>query len=123
VLTRKDRKEAEEIRKRVETHQILAPLSESTQNLLDMAVHQDFRRVLKSKCLAYDIPTQILTQTILRRLITDEPKEQPKEGTGGQKKQRRIIDRSSLAWNLASAIYYKANHFPWKVGNLKSGTC
>ncbi len=123
VLTRKDRKEAQDIRKKVETYRILAPLSESTQNLLDMAVHQDFRRVLKSKCLAFNIPTQILTQTILRRLKTIEPTNQIEDSSAGQKKQRRNIDRSSLAWNLASAIYYKANHFPWKVGNLKSGTC
>jgi hypothetical protein len=124
ILTRADKKEAAKIRKTVETHMMtLAPLSESTQNLLDMAVHQDFRRVLKSKCLAYDIPTQILTQTILHRLKTEEPVEPPQESSDGQKKIRKIIDRSSLAWNLAAAIYYKANHFPWKVGYLKSGTC
>lgn len=123
VLTRADKKAADSIRKTVETHKILAPLSESTQNLLDMAVHQDFRRMLKSKCLAYDIPTQILTQTILQRLKTEEPVEQPEENADDQKRRPRIIDRSSLAWNLATAIYYKANHFPWKVGYLKKGTC
>jgi hypothetical protein len=123
VLTGADRKEAGRIRKMVETHKTLAPLSESTQNLLDMAVHQDFRRILKSKCLAYDIPTQILTQTVLRRLKTEERVEVPKENIDGRKKRRKTLDRSSLAWNLAAAIYYKANHFPWKVGYLKKGTC
>lgn len=124
VLTRKDKKEAERIKKTVESHiMTFAPLSESTQNLLDMAVHQDFRRVLKSRCLAYDIPTQILTQSILHRLTTEEPIVQHEQNTDSKKKKRRVIDRSSLAWNLAAAIYYKANHFPWKVGYLKSGTC
>lgn len=56
VLSRADKKEAAEIRKRIATHKILAPISESTKNLLDMAVHQDFRRVLKSKCLALRYP-------------------------------------------------------------------
>jgi hypothetical protein len=123
VLTRADKKEADHIREMIAIHKTLAPLSESTQNLLDMAVHQDFRRVLKSKCLAYDIPTQILTQTVLLRLKTEERIETPNEKADDQKRMRKTIDRSSLAWNLAAAIYYKANHFPWKVGYLKSGTC
>jgi len=123
VLSRADKKTADEIRKNVQTHKILAPLSEGTQSLLDMAVHQDFRRILKSKCLAYSIPTQILTQTILHRLETEPTIEQSEKAEDGNKRGKRIIDRSSLAWNLAAAIYYKANHFPWKVGNLRSGTC
>src|SRR3989442_517253 len=32
-------------------------------------------------------------------------------------------DPSTIAWNIAAAIYYKANHSPWKVGNLRQGTC
>lgn len=124
VLSRADKREAEEIRKRVATHKILAPISDSTKNLLDMSVHQDFRRVLKSKCLAYDIPTQILTQTILRRLKTEEPVEpQQEEDENSKKRKRRVIDRSSLAWNLAAALYFKSNHAPWKVGYLRPGTC
>ena len=123
VLSRVDKKEAKEIRKNMATYRILAPISESTKNLLDMAVHQDFRRVLKSKCLAYDIPTQILTQTILHRLNTEEHVEQQEEDDNGKKRKHRVIDRSSLAWNLAAALYFKSNHAPWKVGYLKSQTC
>jgi hypothetical protein len=114
TLSAADRKEARHIREMVETHRILAPLNESTRNLLDMAVHQDFRRVLKAKCLAYDVPTQILTQSVLNMLTE-------KEGTISHRLRQQ--DRSTVAWNLAVALYYKANHFPWRVGYIKAGTC
>jgi len=115
ALTTADKKEAQRIRELVETHRTLAPLDESTRNLLDMAVHQDFRRVLKANCLDYDIPTQILTQSVLGILT--------KEDTSKLKRRLKKQDRSNFAWNLAVAIYYKANHFPWRVGYLKDGTC
>jgi len=122
VLSRADKKEAEDIRKNISIHKILCPVSESIQNLLDMSVHQDFRRLLKSKCLAYDIPTQILTQTILHRLKT-QPVEQQEDENSDKKRKRKVLDRSSLAWNLAAALYFKSNHAPWKVGYLKPQTC
>jgi hypothetical protein len=115
VLTAADKKEAKRIRELRETHIPLAPLDQSTRDLLDMAVHQDFRRVLKSNCLEYDVPTQILTQSVLDVL----------KGVDVKKLKRRLRkqDRSTIAWNLAVAIYYKANHFPWRVGYLREGTC
>lgn len=115
VLTAADKKEAKRIRELRETHMPLAPLDESTRDLLDMAVHQDFRCVLKSNCLEYDVPTQILTQSVLDALT----------GVDASKLARRLRkqDRSTIAWNLAVAIYYKANHFPWRIGYLREGTC
>jgi len=113
-LTRADKKEAERIRELREVHIPLAPLDESTENLLDMAVHQDFRRILKAKCLEYDVPTQILTESVLEVLSGKADK-----SARGSMTQHR----STMAWNLGVAIYYKANHFPWKVGYLREGTC
>ena len=65
ALAAEEKKEAERIRKDVSTYKILAPLSEDTLNLLDMSVNQDFRALLKAKCLEYDKPTQILAQSTL----------------------------------------------------------
>ena len=115
TLTSADRREAKRIRELVETHRTLAPLSEGVKNLLDMAVHQDFRRVLKARCLEYDVPTQILTQSVLDIIS--------REGGMVSKRELKKQDRSTFAWNLAVALYYKANHFPWRVGNLKDGSC
>jgi hypothetical protein len=113
VLRKEERELASKIREAVETHDILAPLDEDTLNLLDMAVNQDFRRNLKAKCLQFDTPTQILTQSALVTMLEASLPNGP----------RRRQDPASIAWNLSVALYYKANHFPWRVGNLRKDTC
>lgn len=110
-LSKEEKEEAERIRKNVESYMLLAPLGEDTRNLIEMVVNQDFRALLKAKCLEYVAPTQILTQSILEKMTI--PSVSPKPGQ----------DPSTLAWNLATAIYYKANHSPWRVGYLRPGTC
>jgi hypothetical protein len=80
-----------------------------------MAVNQDFRTNLKALCLQFDTPTQILAQSTLVAM---------NEGITLQSTQpKRRQDAAKIAWNLAVAIYYKSNRFPWRVGNLQSGTC
>ena len=59
----------------------------------------------------YSAPTQILTHSILEKMT--KPSASPRPGQ----------DPSTIAWNLAVAIYYKANHSPWRVGYLRQGTC
>lgn len=113
VLRKEERVLASKIREKVETHDILAPLDEDTQNLLDMAVNQDFRKNLKAKCLQFDTPTQILTDSALITMVEASPPAGP----------RRRQDPASVAWNLSVALYYKANHFPWRVGNLRKDAC
>jgi hypothetical protein len=112
-LRKEERKLASDIREKVETHDILAPLDADTLDLLDMAVNQDFRKDLKARCLEFDTPTQILTQSALATMVEATPPAGPR---GRQ-------DPASVAWNLCVALYYKANHFPWRVGNLSKDTC
>lgn len=115
ALTGEEKQKAEVIRENVRTHIILQELDEDTLNLLEMAVNQDFRANLKAICLRFDTPIQILSQSTLTAMnegITLQPL-----------KSKRRQDAARIAWNLAVAIYYKSNRFPWRVGNLLSGTC
>ena len=114
ALSPKEKDAAEKIREAVQTHHVLlAPLDEDTQNLIEMVVNQDFRASLKAKCLSEPAPVQILTQTILEKMLNHEQEVHPKIGQ----------DAATIAWNIGAAIYYKANHQPWRVGQLRQGTC
>ena len=113
------RDEAERIRKRMEGVSILFPLEQETIDLLDSSINQDFRAYLKAKTLEPETPPiQILTESALQRMLR-----QPTEEEETNKIKRGSEDPSNIAWNLATGIYCKANHLPWKVDNLKWGTC
>lgn len=116
-LSPQERKSAAEIRKNVETHKILAPLDEDTKDFINMVVKANFRRHLKSLIMEKGVPIQIITQSTLESLnsnigIPNIPQ-----------KRKKNQDPSTIAWNLSVALYYKSNHFPWRVGNLSKGTC
>ena len=114
-LPGEEKQKAHKIAENVRTHIILSDLDEDTQILLEMAISQDFRTDLKASCLEYDTPIQILAQSTLVAMnegITLRPVI-----------QRRRQDAATIAWNLAAALYYKSNRFPWRVANLTPGTC
>jgi hypothetical protein len=111
--------EAARIRKNIEgVVELLAPLDEETQDLLDSTINQDFRAQLKAKCLEHDIPIQILTQSVLEAMLPKSISMPTPSPT-----KRRGEDPSTIAWNIATAIYCKADHSPWKVDFLKPGAC
>lgn len=118
-LTKWEREKAEEIRRNVETHKILAPLDKDTKSFIEMIIKADFRRILKSNLVKgkAGLPVQILRQSTLETLNCSM-----KIPTISAAKHRKQ-DPSTIAWNIAVALYYKANHFPWRVGNLSSGSC
>lgn len=118
-LTKEEKEKAEEIRKKVETHKILAPLDPETKDFIEMTIRADFRKILKSMCIkaVLSAPVQILKQSTLEALNCAF--RIPTISATPHKKE----DPSTIAWNLAVALYYKANHFPWRVGNLNRGSC
>lgn len=118
-LTKPEREKAEKIRRDVETHKILAPLDDDTKNFIQMVIKADFRKILKSIVIQGQagVPIQILKQSTIETLncsMKIPNISMVKHGTQ---------DPSTIAWNLSVALYYKANHFPWRVGNLGSGSC
>lgn len=67
-------------------------------------VHRDLRRAVKATTMGLGMPTQI----ILSRTV--------KGGKGVDLEERR-------AWNLLTAMYFKAGGVPWKPLGLTEGTC
>ena len=71
----------------------------------------DFRRQLKARTMAHNIPIQIIRESTLR--INDNDR------FG----QRRLTPLSSRMWNLSSALYYKGGGRPWKLATARDGVC
>jgi hypothetical protein len=63
----------------------------------------DFHHALKAMTFPLQIPCQLLQATTMRF-----------EGTQ---------DAATVAWNLATGMYYKATGHPWKLADIDNGTC
>lgn len=68
----------------------------------------DLRSVLKSFCGEQNIPIQIIRPSTLEPY---DPATSKRE------------DDATTFWNLIVALFYKANHLPWRVQNLLEDTC
>lgn len=71
----------------------------------------DFRRQIKARVMEYGVPIQIVRESTLR--LTGPTKENP----------RRLTPLPDRAWNLASALYYKAGAKPWRLATARDGVC
>jgi len=63
----------------------------------------DFHHALKALTFSLKIPCQLLQATTMRF-------------EGAQ-------DAATVAWNLATGMYYKATGHPWKLADIDNGTC
>jgi hypothetical protein len=74
----------------------------------------DFHRHIKASCLTIS-PTQILRETTLAP-------EAFKNSAGYQ--IRRTQDKATVAWNIATGLYYKTQpEPPWKLYDVRAGVC
>ena len=71
----------------------------------------DFRRQLKARTMAYNVPIQIIRESTLR--LNDE----------NQFGLRPLTPLSNRMWNLSSALYYKGGGKPWKLATAREGVC
>lgn len=71
----------------------------------------DFRRQLKARVMETGIPVQIVRESTLR--IEDT----------GDLHERGLTVLSDRAWNLSTAIYYKAGGKPWRLASAREGVC
>lgn len=72
----------------------------------------DFRRQLKARAMTFEVPIQILRESVLR----------PTDGstTPGQRTLTPLSDR---AWNISLALFYKGGGRPWRLSTARDGVC
>ena len=73
-----------------------------------------FHNQLKAKLLGCEAVTQLVRQT------TIAPDEYLNKAG---KPLRKLQDAATVAWNLATAIYYKAGAMPWTLAGIRDGVC
>jgi hypothetical protein len=74
----------------------------------------DFHRHIKASCLTIS-PTQILRETTIAPAAF-------KNSTGYEVRQTQ--DRATVAWNIATGLYYKTQPDPpWKLFDVRAGVC
>ena len=81
------------------------------QNLEQYGLSPDFRRQLKARIMAHEMPVQIVRESTLD--ITDQVR-------NGEKGTNPLSDR---LWNLATALFYKCGRKPWKTPWAREGVC
>ena len=73
-----------------------------------------FHNQLKAKLLGCEAVTQLVRQTTIA----------PDEHLNRAGKPiRKLQDPATVAWNLATAIYYKAGEMPWTLAGIRDGVC
>lgn len=71
-------------------------------------IHRDLHAALKARCMQYRMATQIVWESTTRLSETH---------------RRDLEHPADVAWNLFTAIYFKADGFPWSPVGLPLGTC
>jgi hypothetical protein len=71
----------------------------------------DFRRQIKARVMESGTPIQIIRETTLRL------------GPPTQENRRNLTPLPDRAWNLSTALYYKAGAKPWRLSGARDGVC
>src|SRR6266850_4631057 len=74
-------------------------------------VHQNLRRAIKADAMKFGIPTQLVWPRTLELI--------PRTAVG----ERQVQDIATRAWNLLTALYYKAGGSPWRLAQIDPGVC
>jgi len=81
-----------------------------TSQAYEYEVH--FHNQLKARLLSRRIATQIVRESTIDPCLPEKRRGRP------------VADmRSAIAWNLSTAVYYKASGRPWKLAQVREGVC
>lgn len=70
----------------------------------------DLRHAIKGQIMEYGIPIQFLQEEKAAAVLN-------------YRSPSRVQDPATFAWNIATAMYYKADGKPWRLAKLDEGTC
>ena len=88
-----------------------AALEEIDKFELSRGLSTDFRRQLKARMMAHELPVQIIKESTLR--VTPQVR-------NGEPGTNPLSDR---LWNFGTAVYYKCGAKPWKTPWAREGVC
>lgn len=71
----------------------------------------DFRRQLKARAMEHDTPIQIVRESTLGFAVAEDGP------------MRDLTPPQDRAWNLSTALYYKAGGKPWRLATARPGVC
>jgi hypothetical protein len=72
----------------------------------------DLHNALKGRVMRYGVPVQVLRESSAMGFLH-----------WGEQGVKETQEPASFAWNLATALYYKANGKPWRLAKLSLDTC
>jgi hypothetical protein len=79
---------------------------------LDFGTNLDLRNMLKAEVMKFGQPIQLVLPA------TYDPNAKTRSASGDGK--GRLQDEATRAWNLHTALYYKANYRPWRITRSSS---
>ena len=75
----------------------------------------DFHNQLKARLLPHTTPTQVVRESTLAYEDICDDKGRPTRDLA------RV--QTDIAWNIATAVFYKAGGRPWKIAHIRDGVC
>ncbi|MEW6058341.1 MAG: hypothetical protein AB1540_17200 [Bdellovibrionota bacterium] len=103
ILTPPQRFERKLLKRRHKTGQEFFPFDFSDASVDGEQGYWNFHHALKAHAMKFDLPTQLVWE--------------------GRLGQGRTQDPASVAWNLFTALYYKAGNIPWQLQHISPNTC
>ncbi len=91
-----------------------ALLPEMNESAIPYQYEVQFRNQLKARLLGHGAATQIVRESTMTPEDFLDQWGHPK---------RRLDTASAVAWNLSTAVFYKAGGRPWKLANIREGVC
>ncbi len=85
---------------------------EEDQGVIEIpATKIDFHDLLKARAMRIDVPLQIILPSTYGKAATSDTTVKKKR----KKRQNRLQDEATRAWNIHTALYYKASGVPWRL--------